>query len=291
MDDIRQLPGLPSADINPTDEMIVYRDGRPLRTNFARVTEEAVAAVPGGATWSHPSTNPVTLANGAEVTITHPAVTDEEIIIGIIERIPPAASVYAIPAVPTINGSGEYGAWAGGASGTYQGQNAFERTAATWLGDRNPDPQWIAVDLGGVKSIDRFKIRKTNQNDNYNPGKFKIQYSDTGLTGPWTDAVDQTGSAISYTDDWYEATFTPVEARYWRLYITEGINGSHADGYGCGEFELYTQAQDDPTYEQARADTYISNADYGVRRVDATTTKVRNQSGSEKTIYVNVITP
>lgn len=244
-----------------------------------------------GASWFHPAENPVTLANGEEVTVTHAAVNDSALVISVFTEVPPPVGDdgYAIPEIPTILGSGEYGPWVDGNSGTYRGQNAFDGTTLTWLGARSSAPQWIAVDLGEARTIVEAGIRKTNQNDNYNPKFFKIEYNNAGLDQAWSVALDRSATPITYdVDNWWHDTFTGVSARYWRLYIIEGLNGSHADGYGCGEFALYTEPNTIPTIEPATLGEYDSLAPFGCRRLSQTQTKIRNQSGSEKTIYVGI---
>jgi hypothetical protein len=230
----------------------------------------------GGASNEWTSSTPITLAANEEYILTHPTVVNEKILVAIYKDTTTSGSTYnsvdfdladigqfttvsgnfafdgKLKIAPSsygtetrldlssasILGSGEYGVWVDGNTGTYKGRNAFDDTSLTWLGARSSSPQWIAVDLGSKKNITKVRIRKTNQNANYDVGKFKLQYSDTGLSGPWTDHIDRTSSTITYSGDWYEDIVT-TEARYWRLYITEGLNGIHSDGYGCGEFELY----------------------------------------------------
>lgn len=163
------------------------------------------------------------------------------------------APVYVIPSNLVngeLNGSGEYGSWTGGFRGSYGGFYAFDGVASQmWLGYRSSDPQWLAIDLRSALPITRWRLHKGNQGDNYNARKCKLQYSTTGLEGPWTDAADYSSSGITYdASDWFQDDLASViTARYWRLYIIDGINGLHGDGYGIGEFELYAQSASFPT--------------------------------------------
>lgn len=237
---------------------------------------------------------PVTLNNGEEVIITHGTVTDHRCIAQVIQEFA-NVSANVVPALqqnvsPVMSGSGEYGPWTGGWNGTYGGFYAFNRdTALSWLGARSSDPQWIAVDLGVQRAIKRVRVYKTNQGDNYAPNKLKIQYNSIGIGDIYADAVDMSVSGITYTGNYWDYTLpVAITGRYWKLYIIDGVNGPHDDGYGCGEFELYNEAGP-PNYEVAVVGSYDSDAPFGVRRVDATTTKFRNQSGAVATIYPTML--
>lgn len=243
----------------------------------------------GGLTWFSPDPNPIELDNGEAVQVTHDAVSQHRMAVSAFKLIPPPDGGYAIPPTPTILGSGEYGPWVNGTSGAYQGQHAFDRTALTWLGDRSSVPQWIAVDLTEALTVVKVRIRKTNQNDNYNPNKFKIQYNSSGLadTEPWIDVIDTTATGVTYTDDWWEDATISQAGRFWRLWIQEGINGLHADGYGCGEFELYV---DDAvnTIDRVTIGGYGDLTAVGVRRISDTVTEFRNQTGATASFYLGV---
>jgi hypothetical protein len=88
------------------------------------------------------------------------------------------------------------------------------------------DNQWIYVDLGSTKSVQRVKL---NWEAAYGKG-YKIQVSSDAVN--WTDAFTTT-SGDGGTDD---ITFTPVNTRYVRMLGT--LRGT-SYGYSLWDFEVY----------------------------------------------------
>ncbi|WP_052759728.1 discoidin domain-containing protein [Paenibacillus sp. DMB20] len=107
---------------------------------------------------------------------------------------------------------------------------AFDGNAATrWASSEGTDPQWIYVDLGSVKSINKVKlIWEAAYGKSY-----KVQVStDTAAPVNWTD-VYSTVTGDGGTD---EIVFTARDARYVRMY---GISRGTSYGYSLYEFEVY----------------------------------------------------
>jgi len=90
------------------------------------------------------------------------------------------------------------------------------------------DPQWIMVDLGAAKAVNRV-ILKWNANA---AKEFKIQTSTDGTA--WTDVFSTTkGASYSVTDE----TFPATTARYVRMYGTARapvISTGRGTGGGTG---------------------------------------------------------
>ena len=96
------------------------------------------------------------------------------------------------------------------------------------------DPQWIMVDLGSAKSINRV-ILKWHENF----GKaFKIQLSADAVV--WSDVYSTTkGASRSVTD----VTFGNISARYVRMY---GTQRGTANGYSLFDFMVLKDSLDSP---------------------------------------------
>nr|WP_240344338.1 discoidin domain-containing protein [Paenibacillus sp. SYP-B3998] len=107
---------------------------------------------------------------------------------------------------------------------------AFDGNATTrWASVEGADPQWIYVDLGATKNINRVKL---NWEAAYAKG-YKIQVStDSASPSNWTD-VYSTTTGNGAIDD---LTITAQDARYVRMYGT--VRGT-SYGYSLYEFEVY----------------------------------------------------
>uniref|UniRef100_A0A4Y8PSU6 beta-glucosidase n=2 Tax=Paenibacillus athensensis TaxID=1967502 RepID=A0A4Y8PSU6_9BACL len=90
------------------------------------------------------------------------------------------------------------------------------------------DPQWIYVDLGANNTVSGVKLNW----ETASAKSYKIQVS-TNATS-WTDAYTQTNGAGNIEN----ITFTPVTARYVRMY---GTVRNTPYGYSLWEFEVYGQ--------------------------------------------------
>jgi hypothetical protein len=114
------------------------------------------------------------------------------------------------------------------------------------------DPQWIMVDLGSAKSINRVILK---WHENYGKS-FKIQASVDALT--WSDVYSTTkGVARSVTD----VTFGKTSARYVRMY---GTQRGTANGYSLFDFMVLNDSLDSPvkigTPESGKDPVFSSSA-------------------------------
>ncbi|MEU8270280.1 ThuA domain-containing protein [Sphaerisporangium sp. NPDC049002] len=104
--------------------------------------------------------------------------------------------------------------------------NANDGNAGTRWSSAFSDPQWISIDLGANRSVNRVKLTWEAAY-----GKaYRIETSTNGTT--WTPAYTTTTSDGG-TDD---LTFTATTARYVRLYGTQRATGY---GYSLWEMEVY----------------------------------------------------
>ncbi|WP_327583899.1 discoidin domain-containing protein [Nonomuraea sp. NBC_00507] len=95
-----------------------------------------------------------------------------------------------------------------------------------WVSQTNAsasDPQWVTVDLGETKTIDRWVVRhngyqgRADAFQRLNTQHFTLQKSDDGTT--WTDVDAVTGNTAELT----ERTAPPFTARHVRLLITGAV--------------------------------------------------------------------
>jgi len=94
---------------------------------------------------------------------------------------------------------------------------------------------YVCVDLGSAKSISAIRVenRITGRETEF-PQNYKIQYSNTSCTAGLTDLVTVTGNvANNIVHAW-----TPVSARYWRIYLTAAKSPSNTE-WTVGEIYLY----------------------------------------------------
>ncbi|CAH0119300.1 hypothetical protein PAE9249_01799 [Paenibacillus sp. CECT 9249] len=122
-------------------------------------------------------------------------------------------------------------AYASSIEGTgFEASKAVDGNAATrWASAEGSDPQWIYVDLGSVRSVNKVKL---NWEAAY-AKNYKIQVStDSGTPANWTD-VYSTTSGDGGIDD---INFAARSARYVRMY---GTARGTPYGYSLYEFEVY----------------------------------------------------
>ena len=93
---------------------------------------------------------------------------------------------------------------------TAQSSNYSGRTAAqsvdnvvsagqSWLSQNGAPPHWVAYDFGSpIKPVEMVMTGEPGQ-PNRSPKNFTVQWSDTGLGGPWTDYIT-INNAVSWTD-------------------------------------------------------------------------------------------
>jgi len=105
---------------------------------------------------------------------------------------------------------------------------AFDGDGGTRWTSEYSDPQWLRVDLGSTKTVSKCVLKW--ENATVYDDEYKIQYSDDDSN--WSDAYHETnGSGQVHT-----VTFSPTEARYWRMY---GISRAGGWGHSLWEMELY----------------------------------------------------
>jgi len=116
-----------------------------------------------------------------------------------------------------------------------QAAKATDGNNSTYWRSQNSDAQWLAVDLGGVKSIDR--VRLTWATDRFAPSYAKayaIQVSDDGKS--WTDVFNAiNGQGRIETDQ-----FPRASARWVRLLCTKRASN---EGYKLVSIEVFAPAQ------------------------------------------------
>ncbi len=100
----------------------------------------------------------------------------------------------------------------------------------------NSLPAWLSVDLGAVYSINRWVVRHMPAAGwpapDYCMSDFKLQVSTDNVN--WTDIDTVTGNISPLTDK----TFTPVNYRYVRVYVTKGLK-CNPQMASFMEFEVY----------------------------------------------------
>ncbi|MFJ5683921.1 glycosyl hydrolase family 95 catalytic domain-containing protein [Streptomyces sp. NPDC093099] len=106
-------------------------------------------------------------------------------------------------------------------------------------------PQWIALDLGSVKTIARFVVRNDNAarpgNEAFNTKNMTFQTSADGTTWNTVDTV------TNNTADVIDRTVTAVRTRHVRLHITEPTQNTTPDSTNnprarIGQISLYASA-------------------------------------------------
>ncbi len=108
----------------------------------------------------------------------------------------------------------------------FQPISAVDGNSATRWGSLYTNSEWLKVDLGQVRVVNRVKL---NWEGAYGSG-YKIQVSNDGTN--WTD-IFTTATGNGGIDD---ISFAPANARYVRLY---GTQRATAFGYSVYEFEVY----------------------------------------------------
>lgn len=101
----------------------------------------------------------------------------------------------------------------------------------------NKVPGYMMVDMGSPYWINRWVVRHMGvagwtAPNNYNLKNFKLQGSNDSSN--WFDIDIVTGNTMAVTD----RTFTTVQCRFVRLYVTTGININQQLA-SCMEFEVY----------------------------------------------------
>ncbi len=116
-------------------------------------------------------------------------------------------------------GIGQYNAWVSEGTGT----------------------QWLEYDLGEVYCVERYRLDNAGLGGlsaSYNTRDFKVQVSTDRQT--WTDADTVAGNTASIV----KRSFTPLNARYVRLYITNGTQPGSDGKCRVNEFTVFGRAVD-----------------------------------------------
>ncbi len=124
--------------------------------------------------------------------------------------------------------------------------------STSWTSTNNQSAgMWVSIDLGEAKSISGIKIIQNQVNYARN---YKIQYSTDNTN--WNDVITRTSA---YWQTILEA-FTPISARYWRLYITDSAP------YQLTIKEFYLREADPGTLilEEGTIDSYGAPVTYRV---------------------------
>jgi len=107
--------------------------------------------------------------------------------------------------------------------------NAVDGNVSTRWSSTYNDPQWYYVDLGAPKAFDQVNILW----EGAYAQSFQIQVSDNAST--WTTVWSTNGMSLGGGAGWSASVFTPVTARYVRMY---GTQRATIWGYSMFEFQV-----------------------------------------------------
>ncbi|WP_042166144.1 discoidin domain-containing protein [Paenibacillus gorillae] len=134
-------------------------------------------------------------------------------------------------------------------NGAWSPNSGYEGWTSGYYGDGQPGPWWLEVDLGEAKAFNRFVVQhdgaaRPDQSAN-NTKDFELQTRNTA-DEEWQTAYRVEGNTSATTDIRLEE---PVTARYARLYITTGTQGTTDDSAlypraRIGQFELFNEEPD-----------------------------------------------
>ncbi|GAA0591623.1 hypothetical protein GCM10009001_04680 [Virgibacillus siamensis] len=130
-------------------------------------------------------------------------------------------------------------------TGNYEGpvENVLDGDKSTWwhtqyIGSRPTVPHWITIEMPEVKPVDAYKY--VSRNGNGDVKSYKLQISDTNKDGSWTTIksgiMKDSGSTLIEFDE-------PVEAKYYRLYITETYGNPLDTFAAAAEIKLYEKIE------------------------------------------------
>lgn len=214
-----------------------------------------------------------TLANGADVTITHLADmgTDPSRRVNIWKREPNLGSNLALACTPLDESH----------SSTEANLNDGNQTSFAYNNSgRGPAGKGFRLDAG--TAITATHVRWFDYTTNaYGASEYKIQGSDDNST--WTDLAHVTGN-IPHFPPGSAGHLVPLGGahtyRYWRYLCVVGRNSSY---FIVNELELYNVVGEDPWVP--------AEADVVVKSVSASQTLICNTSGAEKTFLVTIMVP
>ena len=233
------------------------------------------AATSGGATFSHPSGNPVTLANGAETTITHPSAATHALIISIFEEISAAGALATATHTGYTSATGMASADSDGYSGNLYAWQALAG-AFGWHNTTTVACYWQYV-FNSAQTIASLELQCADGNG---PAAFNLKGSNDGTN--WTTLLAQSGLSWGASEQ-KSFTLTAVGSyTYYRLECTV------AQWIYLTKINMITQGA--VTHEACTIGNYASSQQFGVKQAAATTTKVKNLSGASKKVCINVLT-
>lgn len=279
----------------PIGFMPVAADGVSDATKLVRSDDTRLAGGGGGSggDWSHQDDHPdpVSLANGAEVTITHPAVDVHGIIVSILEAID-TTGTKVTPTMASNSQSGFIASASADFDSGYPAWRAFNGTTSgssdAWLASgvavyASPGTwQWLRIDLPSAATVVSYSLTSRNLSPGDEPKQWVIQGSnDSGST--WTDL--DTRNVTFTAGAWSGTIASPGSYTSYRILVKESVAGAYVS---IGEWSLYEAGE--THYECCTLGSYASSAQFGVRHVSPTETKVKNLSGTTKSVFVNVLT-
>lgn len=146
----------------------------------------------------------------------------------------------AVGAAPSSNlAAGKTASSSSNETAAYSANQVVDGNTTTRWSSQFSDPQWISVDLGQSYNMNRVRL---NWETAYGKS-YKIQVSTNGTS--WTDVYTTTAGQGGIDD----VSFTPVNARYVRMYGTQRAYSFY--GYSLYEFEVY-EVQDKPSLAEGK---------------------------------------
>lgn len=146
----------------------------------------------------------------------------------------------------------------------YEGpvKNVLDGTTSTWWhtqynGEQPTVPHWVTIEMPEVKSVDAYEY--VSRNGNGDVKQYELQVSDTNKDDDWetieSGEMKEGESTLIEFDE-------PVEAKFYRLYITETYGNPKNTYASAAEIKLYTEQKGTSDFtELAQAYKEISQID------------------------------
>jgi len=309
MTDISRIPGLPASQINDDDKVIVFRNGEERLTRFKQISQQVVAQVPepepviGGDVWEQPAGSPIILAAGEEFEQEHASVVNEKMLVTASKLVDNESQtdisldfdtedsgkfefnntqIEFADGVVKLKGSG------GGDDVEYPvDTNCQINTNAT--GDISLDN---IANLEAITIIDdapegcslRYLFSFDGGNTCYRWNVVNEEWEAKDLADIDTDG--------NISDDLVDAPLssavlpgTPSSLRVYANLWTE--NASLTPSID----QITVEKLVNERYDPATVGPYGSSTDIGMRRTGPSTTKFKNQTVGELSVFINIITP
>lgn len=247
-----------------------------------KTTTQDIADLAGGGTWSHPSTNPYEYANGAEVSVTHPTITYHDLVVTVVEYVStPGAKINAdhtdyTASTGTVSVSSNV-------NGTNVGWRTVQAEGASYAWSpvsAEAVGSWWKYALVDAAIVDSYMMKSEGI---YGPTEWVVEGSNDGAS--WVTLDTRTGINTWAGDEKTYAIASPASFTQYRITFNALQNAA-----GLAMLKVWLYRVGSETEEIVAHGTYASDADIGVQRVDATHTKIRNQSGATKTLSIGVLT-